>query len=114
MRMSVYINDMDLQRGNVMLIPQSFRVGRKKFKVERHANSRGIRGVFLPEGKRVIIFNAIQGKPRADIDVAETFWHEVTHVILQDMQHPQWKDEAFVVAFSKRLNQAVHTADLGN
>lgn len=95
-----------------MLIPKSFRLGRKKYKIERHANSSGIRGHIIPEAKRIIIFNAVRGKPRADMDVAETFWHEVTHAILWDMANPRWKDEKFVVEFSKRLNQIVHTAEV--
>ena len=95
-----------------MLIPKSFRLGRKKYKIERHANSNRVRGTIVPEGKRIKIFDAVRGIPRADIDVAATFWHEVTHAILWDMDHPRWKDEAFVVAFSKRLNQVVHTAKL--
>lgn len=97
-----------------MLIPKSFRLGRKKYKVEMHANSAHLYGTCLPEAKRIIIFNAVRGKPRADVDKAEIFWHEVTHVILRDMDHPRWKDEAFVLAFSKRLNQVVHTAEVSD
>ena len=41
---------------------------------------------------------------------AETFWHEVTHGILFDMDHPLFEDEKFVRAFSKRLNDAIHSA----
>ena len=95
-----------------MLIPNSFRLGRKKYKVELHANSIAKYGTFLPEAKRVIIFNAVRGKPVDAADKTETFWHEVTHAILHDMDHPRWKDEGFVTAFSKRLTQVVHTAEL--
>jgi hypothetical protein len=41
---------------------------------------------------------------------AETFWHELTHGILADMEHPLFNDEKFVVAFSQRLNDAIHSA----
>lgn len=40
-----------------------------------------------------------------------TFWHEVTHCILYDMGHPLYSDEAFVTAFSKKLNQVIETAE---
>lgn len=93
-----------------MQIPQSFRLGRKKYKVERHANSAKLYGTFLPEAKRIIVFNAIRGRQREAAALSETFWHEVTHAILRDMDSPKWKDEAFVDAFSKRLNQVCLTA----
>ena len=41
---------------------------------------------------------------------AEIFWHEVTHGILFDMGHPLAFNEKFVDAFSKRLNNAIHSA----
>lgn len=41
---------------------------------------------------------------------AETFWHELTHAILYDMNSKLTHDEDFVTAFSKRLDQAIKTA----
>jgi hypothetical protein len=52
----------------------------------------------------------IRENPEHKKNMAETFWHEVTHCVLHDMSHPLWKDEKFVTAFSQRLNQVVHTA----
>jgi hypothetical protein len=43
-------------------------------------------------------------------EVRDTFWHELTHAILNDMGHPQQNDEAFVTAFSNRLTKAVDSA----
>lgn len=41
----------------------------------------------------------------------ETFWHELTHAILEDMgEHKLNNNEQFVEAFSKRLYQAIKTA----
>ena len=96
-----------------MLIPRSFRLGRKKYKVEQYANSERLNGTVLPDARRILLYMAVRGVPRTDIAVAETFWHEVTHAILRDMDSPRWRDEVFVRAFSKRLNQVIHTADLG-
>jgi hypothetical protein len=53
----------------------------------------------------------VTGKRYTDKQRAETFWHEVTHGILYDMGHPMYDDEAFVDAFSKRLNNAIHSAE---
>lgn len=41
---------------------------------------------------------------------SETFWHELTHAILDDMQHKLALDEKFVTQFSQRLDQAVRSA----
>ena len=41
----------------------------------------------------------------------ETFWHELTHAILESMgEHKLNNDEAFVEEFSKRLYQAIRSA----
>jgi predicted SprT family Zn-dependent metalloprotease len=42
----------------------------------------------------------------------ETFWHELTHAILYEMDHPLYNNEKFVTRFSKLLNQAINTAKL--
>ncbi len=42
--------------------------------------------------------------------MAHTFWHELTHAILHDMKHPLAPNEEFVEKFSKRLNDAIHSA----
>ena len=41
-----------------------------------------------------------------------TFWHELTHAILNDMGHPLRNNEDFVIRFSTRLSKAIRTADL--
>ena len=98
-----------------MMIPHSFKLGDKNWSVHR---------VFAVEGKNKVgkVFydlHAIQiathrkKQPRSDEAKAETFWHEVTHAILRDMGcHGLAGNEAFVTAFSTRLNQVVHTARL--
>ena len=45
-------------------------------------------------------------------EVSDTFWHELTHAILHDMNHPLWKNERFVSGFAERLNRAVNSARL--
>ena len=41
---------------------------------------------------------------------ANTFWHELTHAILYDMNNKLTHDERFVTEFSNRLDQAIKTA----
>jgi hypothetical protein len=41
---------------------------------------------------------------------ANTFWHELTHAILHDMDCRLTHDEKFVTAFADRLDQAIKTA----
>ena len=44
--------------------------------------------------------------------VSDTFWHELTHAILHDMDHPLRKSERFMSGFAERLNRAVNSARL--
>jgi hypothetical protein len=39
-----------------------------------------------------------------------TFWHELTHAILYDMNSKLTHDEKFVTGFADRLDQAIKTA----
>jgi hypothetical protein len=45
-------------------------------------------------------------------EIDDTFWHELTHIILQDMGNDLTDNENFVTAFANRLTQAVNTAKL--
>lgn len=43
--------------------------------------------------------------------VQETFWHELVHAILDDMNEDKLnRNEKFVTAFAKRLAKAIRTA----
>ena len=41
---------------------------------------------------------------------SNTFWHELTHAILYDMDNNLTHNEKFVSAFADRLDQAIKTA----
>jgi hypothetical protein len=45
-------------------------------------------------------------------EIDDTFWHELTHIILQDMGHDLTDNENFVTAFANRLTQAVNSSKL--
>jgi hypothetical protein len=45
-------------------------------------------------------------------ELDDTFWHELTHIILQDMGNDLTDNENFVTAFANRLTQAVNSSKL--
>lgn len=54
--------------------------------------------------------NPLRGYKYDADEQANTFWHELTHAILYDMNCMLTHDEKFVTAFSNRLDQAIKTA----
>jgi len=45
-------------------------------------------------------------------ELADSFWHEMTHAVLHDMKHELCSDEKFVNAFANRLSSAINSAQL--
>lgn len=90
-----------------MPIPDRFKVGRKSYYVQHGAAlPYKIRGRINPLARKIEL--AFLGEQE---QIAATFWHEVTHAILHDMDaHVKWTNEPFVKEFSKRLAQVVRTA----
>ena len=96
-----------------MQIPTKLTIGRKRFSVNRAPSlHKDVYGRCWPAAGLISVAQTHNKLPRTAKEQAETFWHELTHCILHDMGHKLYTNEAFVVAFSKRLNQAVHTAKL--
>lgn len=97
-----------------MKIPISFKVGKRTIKVEKMVQRtiRSARGTFRRSVDLIHIAHERRGQARPGYEISEIFWHEAVHAILHDMGHPLWGHERFVTAFSKRLNQLVHTAKL--
>ena len=54
--------------------------------------------------------NPLHGYKYDSSERANTFWHELTHAILYDMNNKLTHDERFVAEFSNRLDQAIKTA----
>jgi hypothetical protein len=90
-----------------MEIPKKFEIGTRKWRVivDNGALPTGTYGMCHP------VHATIRVETRATKLMTESFWHEVTHGILDDMKDPRWNDEKFVTAFSKRLAQVIHTAE---
>jgi hypothetical protein len=82
-----------------MQIPQSVKIGKRKYHITKTALRGATRGRVYPQSAFIELGS----------DDPYVFWHEVTHAILHDMGE-DWRDEKFVIAFSKRLNQAIQTA----
>lgn len=96
-----------------MLIPKSFKIGRRRYNVRTVPDSRRYAGLIVPEAKAISIMQRYKGKPRSAEQQAGTFWHEVTHAVLYEMDHVLWGNEKFVTEFSTRLHQVMQTAELG-
>lgn len=92
-----------------MALPKRFKLGKNEYTVRPMRRIKdGVFGTVYPT-LRVV---AYQTEDRSPKQRAETFWHEITHAVLHDMNDPRWADEKFVSAFSKRLAQVVRTAEM--
>lgn len=105
-----------------MIIPKEFRLGGQEYKVIQRVCMRAFlrKGYFDGHSRRFELGlhsnfrkrGQPHGRAFSTEEVSQTFWHEVTHAILYDMNHPLWNDETFVDAFSQRLNEVVGSARL--
>ena len=96
-----------------MLIPKKIRVSKKWFTVLQP-------DVITPGRPMGRISYGVQLIQVAQIDRRgqrfkreeryDTFWHELTHAILADMEHPLERNEKFVRAFANRLTGAILSA----
>ena len=93
-----------------MKLPRHIKIGKTRYFVGWFDAMLEQMGFFRPALRAINVATRKKGKPRKPEAIAETFWHEVTHAILHDMDHPLWKDEKFVTAFSKRLSKAIDSA----
>ena len=67
--------------------------------------------VFYGDGKIELATHSNTCGRRFDADeINVTFWHELVHAILYDMNHPLYRDERFVTRFAQRLSQSIRTA----
>ena len=97
-----------------MPIPKTIRIGRKTYRVTQPQQMRktATKGDITYEEKHIQVARActVTERKYSPKERAETFWHEVTHGILEDMDHPLATSEKFVDAFAKRLNGVIHSA----
>lgn len=97
-----------------MRIPKRIKVGNKWYGVNqvKYMQRKGMMG--KTHYKDAVIEVATHSNVR-DVrfkkeEIYDTFWHELTHAILKDMNSRLEADEKFVTAFSERLNKAIISA----
>ena len=91
-------------------IPSSVKVGDKKYKIERVEVIAGLRGDVTYETKTIRIAARSAGYAYTSDEQFNTFWHELTHTILRDMNSHLENNERFVKAFADRLTNAITSA----
>ncbi len=99
-----------------MLIPKKIKVGPKWYDVEMLDTmpKKGTMGRahFASQLIQIGLRSNRTGRTFKPAEISDTFWHELTHAILHDMEHPLCRNERFVSGFSERLNRAVNSARL--
>jgi hypothetical protein len=99
-----------------MMIPSSIKIGKTRYPVEQPItlkNAVHAGNVTYGQSIRVayrIRMSSGRLQSRTEHQRNETFWHEVTHAILKDMDHKLESNEKFVTDFSRRLNDAIRSA----
>lgn len=100
-----------------MEIPKQFRINGKLHKVTVapgvvRSGARYVYGDINYTTRDIFVASRHPSTKRLVTDryKAHTFWHEVTHAILNDMGHKLEGNEDFVDNFARRLNDVVHTA----
>jgi hypothetical protein len=95
-------------------IPKLIRIGRRKYSIEvvEAMLEKSYMGKVNYHTKRISIgtHSNKTGKPFTQDQIDNTFWHEVTHAILYEMNHNLYANEKFVTEFSNRLAEAIKTA----
>lgn len=98
-------------------IPSSLRVGRKTYRVELVPSMRRLREkgrVYYELGHIELGCSSNHnGRRFTHQEINETFWHELVHAILYEMDHSLHSNEKFVDAFSEHLAGAISSARFG-
>jgi len=95
-------------------IPIRIRVGTKMYSVDvvesmRRKNTMG-RTYYDMERIEVAKRSNVTGRTYTEDEVNDTFWHELVHAVLYDMNSRLHDDERFVTEFAARLATAIKSA----
>ena len=98
-----------------MKMPKKIKIGRRWYTIEvvEQLPTTGHMGdIEYPPSQRIRVGlqSSRTGRSFKQEEVADTFWHEVTHAILHDMDSRLYRNEAFVSAFAARLTKAINSA----
>jgi hypothetical protein len=104
-----------MKTGTQPLIPRLIRVGNKRYSVEVIEALLDKQKVGrIQYGEQRIQIGTRNGNTNRKLPAAEirdSFWHELVHAILYDMErHNLNRDEAFVIGFASRLSKAIDSA----
>lgn len=88
-----------------MRIPKKFDLGARRYRV-RVMPKMSVYGSVMPPRSLMLISKERPAR------MTRTFWHELMHAVLYDMNHPLTADEKFVEAVAVRLTQVVRTVEL--
>jgi len=94
-------------------LPAAVQVGDDWYRVDRPEVIPGCRGECDYGTKTINVASRSAGYTYTSLEQFNTFWHELTHAILNDMGSPLEADEKFVSAFSDRLTKAITSAKFG-
>ena len=98
-----------------MIIPTHITVGNHKYSIhtlQQMPHKGGMGTVHYHLGTiQLALHSNITKRPFSTAQLQETFWHEVTHAILHDMDHHLYANERFVTDFSSRLSKAITSAE---
>ena len=98
-----------------MQIPRRISVGKKTYEITRpHTiqDPAAYGRTYFEENRIELAQFDNHGNTFEQVEVDDTFWHELTHAILYDMGHDLCANERFVTAFANRLSDAVNSAKL--
>lgn len=91
-------------------LPVAVKVGDDWYRVDHPEVIPGCRGTCDYGTKTINVASRSAGYAYTSLEQYNTFWHELTHAILNDMGSPLEKDEKFVSAFADRLCNAITSA----
>jgi len=98
-----------------MQIPKKITVGTKTYaiiKVRKARTKNTLAAIDYQHGIIWLATHDMQDNRLGKAEMADTFWHELTHAVLHDMGHDLCYDEKFVTAFANRLSLSVDSAQL--
>lgn len=94
-----------------MQLPKTIKVSRTTYSVQQPKSlPRMALGHIDYESRTIRIAKQAHNKAVGKHERSDTFWHELTHAILHDMDSRLVNDEKFVTRFAYRLNNAINSA----
>ena len=98
-----------------LALPRTIRIGKQRYSVdvvETMLNKGDMARVFYDKRKIQLAKRSNStGRKYTRKEMNDSFWHELVHAILRDMEeHKLNKREEFVEGFAKRLSIAINTA----